>query len=161
MCSAWSKARSPHWRSADVQGPLRSHQRLESAAHRRWRIFLSARCRQVRRLHYHQPHGAGFFETAGFSPAAAFVWLAAVLEAVVGVALVLGIFTRYAALAGAFILLTAAYALHSVTGFKGWVWNSGGYEYPVFWAIACLAVALEAFRQRRGSLRAVEPQAAA
>ncbi|OZI27502.1 DoxX family protein [Bordetella genomosp. 7] len=107
------------------------------------------------------PMVLGFFETAGFSPAAAFVWLAAVLEAVVGVALVLGIFTRYAVLAGAFILLTAAYALHSVTGFKGWVWNSGGYEYPVFWAIACLAVALEAFRQRRGSLRAVEPQAAA
>ncbi|OZI29626.1 hypothetical protein CAL18_01595 [Bordetella genomosp. 7] len=107
------------------------------------------------------PMVLGFFETAGFSPAAAFVWLAAVLEAVVGVALVLGIFTRYAALAGAFILLTAAYALHSVTGFKGWVWNSGGYEYPVFWAIACLTVALEAFRQRRGSLRAVEPLAAA
>jgi len=107
------------------------------------------------------PMVLGFFETVGLAPAAVFVWLAAVLEAVVGVALVLGIFTRYAALVGAFILLTAAYALHTVTGFKSWVWNSGGYEYPVFWAIACLAVALEAFRQRRGGPHAVEPQAAA
>jgi len=95
------------------------------------------------------PMVLGFFETAGFSPAAPFVVLAAMLETAVGIALVMGIFTRYAALAATLILMTAAYALHTVNGFKSWVWNSGGYEYPVFWAIACLAVALEAFRQRR------------
>lgn len=97
------------------------------------------------------PMVLGFFETAGFSPAAFFVVLAALLETAVGVALVLGIVTRYAALVGMFVLLTAAYALHTVTGFKDWVWNSGGYEYPVFWAIACLALALEAFRRQRNS----------
>lgn len=95
------------------------------------------------------PMVLGFFETAGFSPAAPFVVLAAVLEVSVGIALVLGIYTRYAALLGMLILLTAAYCLHLVTGFQNWVWNSGGYEYPVFWAIACLAIALEGFRRQR------------
>ena len=95
------------------------------------------------------PMALSFFEAAGFTPAAYFVGFTAMLEVAVGIALVLGVFTTYAALTGMLILLTAVYALHSVTGFKAWVWNSGGYEYPVFWAIACLAVALEAFRQRR------------
>ena len=99
------------------------------------------------------PMVLGFFEAAGFTPSAYFVGLAAVLEAVVGIALVIGVFTAYAALTGTLILLTAAYALHAVTGFRAWVWASGGYEYPVFWAIACLAVALEAFRQRRDSAK--------
>jgi putative oxidoreductase len=95
------------------------------------------------------PGVLAFFEAAGLTPAHFFVALAALLEATVGIALVMGLFTRYAALAGMLILLTAAYALHTVMGFKGWVWNSGGYEYPVFWAFACLAVSLEGFRRRR------------
>jgi len=63
----------------------------------------------------------------------------------VGVALVLGICTRYAAL-GAFALLgMAVYSLQVVKGF-GWTWNTGGYEYPVFWAIVSLSVAIEAWK---------------
>lgn len=106
------------------------------------------------------PIALGFFEAAGFTPAAYFVGLAAFLEVAVGIALVMGVFTAYAALTGMLILVTAAYALHSVTGFKAWVWASGGYEYPVFWAIACLAVALEAFRQRRDAGDGSGPAAA-
>ncbi|VFR32390.1 Membrane protein 2, distant similarity to thiosulphate:quinone oxidoreductase DoxD [plant metagenome] len=106
------------------------------------------------------PMVLGFFEAAGFSPAAAFVILAGLLEITVGVALVLGVCTRYAALVGAVILFTAVYALQTVTGFKSWVWNSGGYEYPVFWAIACLAVALEGFRQRRTAIASAVSQSA-
>ena len=78
---------------------------------------------------------AGFFARAGFHPPEVWVWIAAISETAAGVALVLGIFTRYAAL-GAFVLLgMAVYSLQVVKGF-GWTWNTGGYEYPVFWAIA-------------------------
>src|SRR3954468_2533282 len=53
----------------------------------------------------------GFFAKAGFHPPEAWVWIAAIAETAAGVALVLGICTRYAAL-GAFALLgIAVYAL--------------------------------------------------
>jgi putative oxidoreductase len=32
-----------------------------------------------------------------------------------------------------------------VKGF-GWTWNTGGYEYPVFWGICSLVVAIEAWK---------------
>ena len=66
-------------------------------------------------------------------------------EFLVGVFLVLGLCTRFAALGGAAVLLMAVYALQVVKGF-GWTWNTGGYEYPVFWAIASLVVAMEAWK---------------
>lgn len=53
--------------------------------------------------------------------------------------MILGICTRYAALGAAAVLAIAVYALQVVKGF-GWMWNTGGYEYPVFWAIVCIAV---------------------
>jgi putative oxidoreductase len=87
----------------------------------------------------------GFFAKAGFQPAEVWVYITAVLETLVGVALVLGICTRFAALGGCALLLIAVYSLQTVKGF-GWTWNTGGYEYPVFWAIASLAVALEAWK---------------
>ena len=39
----------------------------------------------------------------------------------------------------------AVYSLQVAKGF-GWTWNTGGYEYPVFWAIASLSVAIEAWK---------------
>jgi putative oxidoreductase len=62
-----------------------------------------------------------------------------------GVALALGIATRFAALGACAVLLIAVYALQVVKGF-GWTWNTGGYEYPVFWAITSFAVAIEAWK---------------
>jgi putative oxidoreductase len=91
------------------------------------------------------PGTVGFFGKAGFAPAELWVWIAAGSETAVGIALVLGICTRYAALGGAAVLLIAVYALHMVKGF-GWTWNTGGYEYPVFWALVCAAIALEEFK---------------
>ena len=88
----------------------------------------------------------GFFGKAGFAPASAWVYLAAASEVAVGIALVLGICTRYAALGAAAILGIAVYALQVVKGFSGWTWNTGGYEYPVFWAIVCIAIAVEEFK---------------
>lgn len=88
----------------------------------------------------------GFFAQAGFTPPELWVWLAALAEITTGIALVLGICTRFAALGAAATLFIAVYALHAVKGFA-WLWNMGGYEYPVFWGICCLIVAMTAFRQ--------------
>ena len=107
---------------------------------------------------------AGFFAKAGFHPPEVWVYIAALSETAAGVALVLGICTRFAAL-GAFALLAiAVYSLQVVKGF-GWTWNTGGYEYPVFWALTSLAVAVEAwkahFRQARPLVKVAPARAAA
>ena len=88
------------------------------------------------------PATIGFFAKAGFFPAEAWVYLAIATETLAGVALVLGICTRFAAIGAAGALLVAVYALQMVKGF-GWTWNTGGYEYPVFWAVTCIAIAIE------------------
>jgi putative oxidoreductase len=90
---------------------------------------------------------AAFFAKAGFQPPEVWVYIAAVSETAAGVALVLGVCTRFAALGAAALLAIAVYSLQVVKGF-GWTWNTGGYEYPVFWAITSLAVALEAWKAR-------------
>ena len=87
----------------------------------------------------------GFFAKAGFNPPEAWVWLAAAAESLAGIALILGICTRFAGIGAAAVLGVAVYALHVVKGFA-WTWNTGGYEYPVFWGIVCLAVAANAWR---------------
>lgn len=87
----------------------------------------------------------GFFAKAGFNPPETWVYIAAASETLAGLALVLGICTRFAALGAAAVLAIAVYALHVVKGF-GWTWNTGGYEFPVFWAIVCLAVAAHAWK---------------
>ena len=89
----------------------------------------------------------GFFEKAGMVPGVFWTYLAAGAEFTAGVFLVLGLCTRYSALGAAAILGIAAYALQVVKGFSGWTWNTGGYEYPVFWALVCIAIAVEEFRR--------------
>ncbi len=97
------------------------------------------------------PHVAGkFFDHAAvlgffakvFPYPEVFVGLAGVTEAVSGVLLVLGLWVRFAAPAAAGALFVAAAALYEVGGFK-WVWNKGGFEYPVFWGLVCLAITLK------------------
>ena len=95
----------------------------------------------------------GFFEKAGMVPGVFWTYLAAGSELLAGVFLVLGLCTRYAALGAAAILGIAAYAIQVVRGFGGWTWNTGGYEYPVFWAIVCIAIAIKEFQ----ALRATQP----
>jgi putative oxidoreductase len=84
------------------------------------------------------PGTAQFFESVGFPGALAYLVAGAELAA--GVALVLGIYTRWAALATIPILLGAAW-VHAP---NGWVFSApnGGWEYPVFLAIAALTQAL-------------------
>jgi putative oxidoreductase len=43
-------------------------------------------------------------------------------------------------------LPVAVYALHAAKGFA-WLWNLGGYEYPIFWGLVCVVVAMNGFRQ--------------
>jgi len=102
------------------------------------------------------PATVGFFAKAGFVPGEAWVWIAAFSEGLCGAALVLGLCTRYAALGAAAVLGIAAYALFAVKGF-GWVWNKGGFEYPIFWAITSLAVAMHAFKAVMAEGGAIAP----
>jgi putative oxidoreductase len=89
----------------------------------------------------------GFFAKAGMTPGEFWVYLAALAEFTSGIFLVLGLCTRFAALGAAAILGMAVYALQVVKGFQGWTWNTGGYEYPVFWALVCIAISIEEFKR--------------
>jgi len=98
----------------------------------------------------------GFFAKAGMTPGEFWVYLAAASELLVAIFLILGLCTRYAALGGAAILGVAVYALQVVKGF-GWTWNTGGYEFPVFYSLACLTIAMVEFRRVAGVRSAEKP----
>lgn len=83
----------------------------------------------------------GFFTKAGFSPPEPYIYLALAVETVISLTLLLGIYTRYAALAAIVFLGCATAAVYRVSNGK-WFWNLGGYEYLVFWILACLVVAM-------------------
>jgi len=70
-----------------------------------------------------------------------FAWVVMLYETIGGLALIFGIYTRWVALFLGVHLLFAAY-LGSAA--NGWLYSSkgGGYEFPVFWAIACFSLAL-------------------
>ncbi len=91
------------------------------------------------------PASVTFFGAAGFRPPELWVLLAAIADVLFGAALVLGFCTRLSALGACALLLLAAYAIEQVRG-EAWLWAAGGYEYPVFWAVCCLAVAIEAWK---------------
>ena len=83
----------------------------------------------------------GFFAKAGFAGPEWWTRAALLFEAVVASCLILGIYTRYAALLGAIFLAVAAMACYRVSG-RRWYWNFGGAEYCVFWGICCVIVAM-------------------
>ena len=85
----------------------------------------------------------GFMEQAGLKPPIAWLYASFAIEIVATTGLLLDIYTQFvAALAGAFLLI-ASWASWRVSKGK-WMWNFGGAEYPLFWAICCLIVAAEA-----------------
>jgi putative oxidoreductase len=80
-----------------------------------------------------------FFESAlGMSPGLLWASLAGLAEFFGGLALVLGLLTRPAALAVA-VVMAVALTVHLPQGF---FWNEGGYEYPLMWGILALAIFL-------------------
>jgi putative oxidoreductase len=87
------------------------------------------------------PAALGFFEAAKFKPPATWMYIACLIEIVLAVGLILGIYTFYVGWLAAIHLGVAAIAVYRVTGGK-WLWNIGGCEYCVFWAACCAVVAM-------------------
>lgn len=88
------------------------------------------------------PPALGFFATAGFKPPVFYMRVAALVELVAAIGLLLGIHTQWAALLAAASLAVAAVAVCFFNGSVKWLWNLNGMEFPVFWTIACVAVAI-------------------
>jgi putative oxidoreductase len=82
--------------------------------------------------------GQYFAGTLGMEPGVLFALLAGLVEFVGGLALVLGLLTRPAALAVA-VLLGVALMVHVPNGF---FWTDGGYEYPLMWGLLAVAILL-------------------
>ena len=78
------------------------------------------------------------FMEQGFDPALPWIWAALIIEFVGGIALILGLFTRFFAAAAAIELLIIT-ALYWQNGFS---WLSSGYEYTLLWGLLCFAIAL-------------------
>lgn len=86
------------------------------------------------------PAGAAkFFGSVGLPPELAYLTITA--EVLGGIALILGLWTRIAAIAVVPILLGAIYTVHGAAGF--FFTNAhGGWEFPAFWTIALIVQAL-------------------
>lgn len=89
------------------------------------------------------PEALGFFVAAKFRPPATWMYLTGAIEIVLAIGLILGVYPLYVGLIAAFELLVAAAAVYRVSHGK-WLWNISGCEYPVFWAICCIVVAMTA-----------------
>jgi putative oxidoreductase len=82
---------------------------------------------------------AKFFGSLGLPAELAYVIM--IGEALGGIALILGIWTRVVAIAATPILLGAIFTVHGPAGF--WFTNPhGGWEYPAFWTVALVVQAL-------------------
>ena len=85
----------------------------------------------------------GFMAKAGLNPPVLWLYGAFAVEIVTSVGLVFDLYTRYVAVVAGVFLVVAAFASWRVSEGK-WMWNFGGAEYPLFWAICCFVVALGA-----------------
>jgi putative oxidoreductase len=74
----------------------------------------------------------------GFSPPAPWFWTALVLETAGGIALILGLFTRFFAAAVAIELLI----ITMIYWHTGFAWTRRGYEYTLLWGLVSFAIAL-------------------
>lgn len=83
----------------------------------------------------------GFMAKAGLNPPIVWLYGAFAVEIVASIGLVFDIYTTYMALLTGVFLLVAAWASWRVSEGK-WMWNFGGAEYPLFWAICCFVVAM-------------------
>jgi putative oxidoreductase len=82
---------------------------------------------------------AGYFASLGLPGALAYLTIAA--ELVGGLMLVFGVFTRAVAIAVIPVLLGAIVMVHGANGFF-FSNPKGGWEFPAFWALALLVLAL-------------------
>ena len=91
------------------------------------------------------PEALGFFVAAKFNPPKVWLYAACVVEVFIAVGLIFALYPVLAGAVGFVHLLIAGAAVWKVTKGK-WLWNIGGYEYCLFWAICCLVVAIS-YRQ--------------
>jgi putative oxidoreductase len=82
---------------------------------------------------------AKFFASVGMPAELAYVVIPA--EVLAGIALILGVWTRIAAIAATPILLGAIFTVHGAAGFF-FTNPHGGWEYPAFWTVALVVQAL-------------------
>lgn len=82
---------------------------------------------------------AAFFESLGFAGFLAYPIIA--IEVLGGIALVLGVWTRWVSLALVPVMLGTIYAPHGAAGFF-FSNPGGGWEYPAFWTVALVVQAL-------------------
>lgn len=82
---------------------------------------------------------AKFFASLGMPGELAY--LVMTVEVLSGIALILGVWTRYAALAGIPILLGAIFTVHGAAGFF-FTNPKGGWEFPALWVVGLAAQAL-------------------
>ena len=87
-----------------------------------------------------EPKALELFGAFGFKPPRFWLLTACLIEIALTVGLVFGIFTRYVAALAFIHLLIAAGATYRSN--HKWLWHIGGVEYCVFWALACLVVAM-------------------
>ena len=66
------------------------------------------------------------------------VWSALAIEFVGGIALIVGLFTRFWAAAAAIEMALIMYLYWN----NGFAWLARGYEYVLLWGLVCLAIAL-------------------
>ena len=74
----------------------------------------------------------------GFTPPAFWFWASGSIETFAGIALILGLFTRFFAAAAAIEMLIIT-IIHWGNGFG---WMRRGYEYVLLWGLVCFAIAL-------------------
>ena len=92
---------------------------------------------------FYVPAALGFFVAAGFKPPKFWMYLAGAIEVVLAIGLIFGIYTTICAAIMTAHLLVAAVGVYKVTG--KWLWNIGGFEFCLFWAICCWIVAMHAY----------------
>jgi putative oxidoreductase len=78
------------------------------------------------------------YAALGFTPPEFWFWTSTLTETLSGIALILGLFTRFFAAAAAIELLVIT-ILYWNNGFS---WLHRGYEYVLLWGLLCFAIAL-------------------
>src|SRR3972149_1869499 len=74
-------------------------------------------------------------------PPKAWVHACIAIEIVGSIGLVFAIYTPHVAAPVAVFMFVASWAGWRVSNGK-WLWNTGGFEYPLFWAICCVVLAM-------------------
>jgi len=90
---------------------------------------------------FYVPEALGFFKAAKFNPPKTWMYISCVIEVFITIGLTFAIYPFIAGVLGFVHLLVASAAIWRVTKGK-WLWNIGGYEYCLFWAICCLIIAM-------------------